>query len=932
MRLTATCLGVFATAFLMAQQLNEIADLGQNNWLYFHEGTDVSHEDFARDYAQELGLTGQDNLALVQTQTDEIGMVHYRYQQQHNNVPVEAAIYLLHERYGRLQTANGQLVFGLNVPNSASLTAEQAIAKALEFVNAERYMWEGAYGEEMIKRIENDPNATYYPTPELVIYNPDYSGQAANYTLCYKMDIYAAQPSSRQWVYIDANTGAVVGTNNQMHDGNVPAVAETRYSGTQNMMVDSITPGYYILREYTRGSGIETYNMHTVPASGIPDSAVDFYDADNYWNNANAQYDEVGTDVHWGNEMVYDYYFGEHALDSYDGNGKLIVAYVHVDNNWFNARFTGDWMEYGDGSGNPLTSIDIVGHEMTHGVTRNSSGLIYQNESGALNESFSDIFGTAVERYATPDSLDWEMGKFNFALRDMSNPNAYGDPDTYKGTNWYSGIADNGGVHINSGVQNFWFYLMCTGGTGTNDNGDNYNVIGVGFDNAEDIAFRNLVYYLTPSSEYEDARNGSIQSAMDLFGACSFEVNQVADAWYAVGVGSDTLIHDLKITDAITPVSDCNMSASETVGVTFTLLQSGCNHYILPTDSIGVGFRVDGGTDVIEYFHPVDTMFASDSATHTFTATANLSGYGEHLVDVWISQPLDLQAINDSILGTSIRNTVSVTGGLINFENILNIYDTLIIRKESNGRADVHTFASNGPGFGMRLSGNNPDDDHGFDMPGSTTEIWTASPDYFSSGCFCVDATAMSAVNLGFDLKMSFSKWYYDEYGFDLPHLGSTMRVMVDGVQISPEYHPTTYMFDPFETHIINLDTLAGTQFELCFEGMCFVRIESDFSPDSKGDNAFIDNVWIGEVVSVNEQNHDLGVSMYPNPNGGTFTLQCDKNLDALVTVVDVLGRTVHTDQWNGISHTINLELPNGMYYVRVQHEDAEQVLPLILH
>ena len=123
-------------------------------------------------------------------------------------------------------------------------------------------------------------------------------------------------------------------------------------------------------------------------------------------------------------------------------------------------------MTYGDGDGStfsPLTELDICAHELSHGVTGNSSNLIYSYESGALNESFSDIFGVSVDFFAKPATANWLIGDVTYtpsnandALRYMNNPNLGGQPDTYLGTSWYTGTGDNGGVHYNSGVQNFW--------------------------------------------------------------------------------------------------------------------------------------------------------------------------------------------------------------------------------------------------------------------------------------------------------------------------------------------------------------------------------------------------------------------------------------------------------------------------------------------
>jgi len=207
------------------------------------------------------------------------------------------------------------------------------------------------------------------------------------------------------------------------------------------------------------------------------------------------------------------------------------------------------FLQFGDGDGvnyTSFTSPDIVAHEYTHGVTDFTANLKYYNEHGALNESFSDIFGEVAERYMRGTN-DWIIGadfvinpNFN-GIRNMSNPKdetmTTEQPDTYLGVNWKTGFNDNGGVHTNSGVQNYWFYLLAEGGSGVNDNGDAYTVDGIGIDKAAAIAYRNLAVYLTPTSEYADARTGAILAAEDLYGVGSDEALQTEAAWYAVGIG-----------------------------------------------------------------------------------------------------------------------------------------------------------------------------------------------------------------------------------------------------------------------------------------------------------------------------------------------------------------------------------------------------------
>ena len=209
-------------------------------------------------------------------------------------------------------------------------------------------------------------------------------------------------------------------------------------------------------------------------------------------------------------------------------------------------------MAFGDGSNNnPLVELDVVGHELTHGVTQYEANLQYYYESGALNESFSDIFGKAVEFDTFGDTATWQLAKHyrDGGLRDMSNPNLKNQPDTYVGDMWYTGYEDSGGVHTNSGVQNFWFYLLCEGGSGVNDHQVSYSVKSIGMDAAVKIAYRNLTEYLSSYSDYLDSRIGSLLATADLYGKNSTIYQEVDKAWDAVGVIDEPIINSLEVYD-----------------------------------------------------------------------------------------------------------------------------------------------------------------------------------------------------------------------------------------------------------------------------------------------------------------------------------------------------------------------------------------------
>ncbi|MBL4592557.1 MAG: M4 family metallopeptidase [Flavobacteriales bacterium] len=646
---------------LLAQQ-SQFSDFIESNkdknFITYKSNNTITVEDLVSLYKVDLGLSPMDKLKVLRKENDNLGVTHYRYQQYHKGVEVYGAQYMVHEKNQQLISSNGKLVKGISKANSTSIKPNKAILNAISFVGAEKYMWESAGAEQLLKQIKNNAFASYYPQAELVFFDKYFTQVGSNYKLAYKVEVYAEKPLSKQDVFVDAQTGEIIHAYNKLHTTEVTGIASTKYAGTQSIQVDSLSATSFRLREYSRGGGIETYNMLQGTNYAL---AVDFTDTDNIWNNVNAQQDEAATDAHWAAEMTYDYFLNEHGRNSYDNAGAILLSYVHYDANYSNAFWDGVRMTYGDGDGSTytaLTSLDVGGHEITHGVTEYTADLVYQNESGALNESFSDVFAAAIEFYADPANADWFIGEdFDVAgngFRSMSDPNASGDPDTYLGNNWEFTAIDNGGVHTNSGVQNYWFYLLSDGGSGTNDNGDSYNVTGLGINIAAAIAYRNLSVYLTQSSEYIDARNGSIQSAEDLYGACSNAVIQTSKAWAAVGVGFAIEDNDLAILSIESPTTGCGLTNTE--NVTIKIRNNGCLVDLTAGITIPVAFQVDGGVVINETITLGSNFNASDTISYTFTATADLSTTGMHTVSSWVKYGLDVQPLNDSTINLQVEN------------------------------------------------------------------------------------------------------------------------------------------------------------------------------------------------------------------------------------------------------------------------------------
>lgn len=352
--------------------------------------------------------------------------------------------------------------------------------------------------------------------------------------------------------------------------GNIYYRSETIKNG--NFPITFTLPNIYLSSDYFV---IYLYDANTASDDvlgetiGIPlDTDVPFYfnrtNATGYVNKITRKASSPLVDAYWGMEKSYDYFFekfGRIGAANSTGFSHFIAfnpqetGTISSENaafyNFFQYRGTICGLFYfgaGDTKMNPVTSLDVVAHEFTHMVTRcnhftlEESGLVYEGESGALNESFSDIFASNVENYL--GRLDWEMGedvmRYDPYLRSLKDPKSKVQPNTYKGMYWVNTSEienDNGGVHTNSGVQNYWYYLICEGGSGTNDYSYSYNINGIGIDKGEQIAYRNLIYYLTPNATYADACKGSIQATIDLYGTGT-ELQTVKEAWRAVGLNS----------------------------------------------------------------------------------------------------------------------------------------------------------------------------------------------------------------------------------------------------------------------------------------------------------------------------------------------------------------------------------------------------------
>lgn len=358
---------------------------------------------------------------------------------------------------------------------------------------------------------------------------------------------------SRLASYLDARTGKLIRSVQQIHtvDGNGVSL----YGGTVPLQLTQSGSSYQ-LKDPTRGNTYTTDMgnktdgvLCTLLGIGCSAGTVFSSPDTSFGNGSTSSRESAAVDAQYGTNVTWDYYKNVFGRNGIFGNGSGSYNRVHYGSGYVNAFWDGTKMTYGDGDGTnygPLTSLDVAGHEMTHGVTQNTANLTYSGESGGLNEATSDILGTMVEFYAAngSDPGDYLIGeefdlRNHLGLRRMDDPDSDGDS-----VNCWSTSVKNLDVHYSSGVGNHFFYLLAEGSGAKSFGGVAHNsstcngstVGGIGRDAAMRIWYKALTTYMTSSTNYAGARTATLNAARDLYGAGSAQQNAVAAAWSAVNV------------------------------------------------------------------------------------------------------------------------------------------------------------------------------------------------------------------------------------------------------------------------------------------------------------------------------------------------------------------------------------------------------------
>jgi Zn-dependent metalloprotease len=499
----------------------------------------------------QLGLDADHGFSLKNIVEDGVSESHVRMNQTYKGVRVFEGEVIVHARNGEVEGLTDALARGLRLNVAPSIDSSEALAAAHRALAPK-----GPYASE--------------PTAELVVARVDVPLRIGRpgadqeeitvqrAVLAYHVHAElenGADETSHMDYLVNAHTGEILESWSTLHTSAASGSGRSQYSGNVSLNTNSTASGYE-MNDVVRSAGNKTYNLnHATSGTGSI-----YTDADNTWGDG-ANYVEgssttadngqtAAVDAHYGLGVTWDMYKNVMGRNGIDGAGTATYSRVHYSNSYDNAFWSDSCfcMTYGDGSSFlTLTSLDVAGHEMTHGVTSRTAGLTYRGESGGLNESMSDIFGTMAEFYrgSTGNTIpatggNWTIGEqlatpsFPTPLRYMYKPSLDGhSPDAWSST------LKRLDVHYSSGPMNRCFYFLSQG-TGSGDYSSSYlpgGMTGIGNDKAAKIVFKALSSYMTSSTNYAGAKTACLNAAVALgYGTTSAEYQAVVNAFKAINV------------------------------------------------------------------------------------------------------------------------------------------------------------------------------------------------------------------------------------------------------------------------------------------------------------------------------------------------------------------------------------------------------------
>ena len=475
-----------------------------------------------------LGLPSHERLIVKDVVRDRSGATHVRYDRTYRGLPVVGGDLIVHfapsgTRVGATWNGARSVDVGSLQP---SISRTKAAARATTAFNRQ-----GATKDDQ--------------GSQLVVF----SG-GGRQVLAYDVVTEGVRDDgvpSRLHSLVDAHTGALLTSYDEVQTGEGHGI----FVGDVTIGTQAHAGGGYEIRDSHGNYATDVHNQGD-PNTGQGPAGDIFVDADNVWGNgSNSDRASAAVDAQYGAERTYDFYNNVLGRAGIWNDGRGARSRVHFANGMVNAFWDGTQMSYGDGANNaaPLVELDVAGHEMSHGVTENTAGLVYSGEAGGLNEATSDIFGTAVEFFTNnaSDVPDYLIGE-EININGNGTPLRYMDKPSKDGASrdCWSSTLGNLDPHYSSGPLNHWFYLASEGSGAKTINGVPYNsptcngstVTGVGRDKVQRIWYRTLSVYLTSNSNYAAARNGAIKSAKDLYPSDASVCQGIAAAFSAISVAA----------------------------------------------------------------------------------------------------------------------------------------------------------------------------------------------------------------------------------------------------------------------------------------------------------------------------------------------------------------------------------------------------------
>ncbi|MFE7534030.1 M4 family metallopeptidase [Streptomyces rhizosphaericola] len=456
--------------------------------------------------ARALKLGGQEKLVVRDVITDARGTVHTRYERTYDGLPVLGGDLVTH-------TAADGTLKGVDKATDAKIAVASTTPKLKSAAaDARKVIWAGHGGKPVLAFETVKTGVLKDGTP------------------------------SRVHTLTDATTGEKLYSYEAVKTG----AGHGQYSGEVEITTTKTDAGFE-LTDGERG-GHKTYDLD----QGSSGTGALVTDDDDTWGDGTAgNRQTAAVDAHYGAAKTWDFYKSALGRDGIRGDGQAAYSRVHYGKAYVNAFWDDSCfcMTYGDGEGDkkPLTSLDVAGHEMTHGLTSATADLNYSGESGGLNEATSDILGTSVEFFAdnASDAGDYLIGEMidingdGTPLRYMDQPSKDGSSADY----WDENLGDLD-VHHSSGVANHFFYLLAEGSGKKTVNGVDYDsptadgstLTGIGREKAYQIWYKALSVYMTSTTDYAGARVATEKAATDLFGADGEELKAVSATWAAVNV------------------------------------------------------------------------------------------------------------------------------------------------------------------------------------------------------------------------------------------------------------------------------------------------------------------------------------------------------------------------------------------------------------